>query len=502
MDSMRRRHQILNFTGVGGIGKSRLLQEVQGRLPATIPSALLDLQVPGLREPQDALATLRSQFGRQGIAFTRFDIAYAVLWQRLHPRLALSREGPDFVASSEVLTAVFDQATGVPVFGSAAKLLDRAARAAKRWNSIRHDETLQELDSLSLPQLSDAVTYLFASDIMQFDRPAVLFIDAYEALVAGAFRTGRTAAVDAWLRDLAWQLSRGLVVVGSRERLDWQRYDPEWAQIIDHVAIEGLPLSARLELLQAIGVHDEDLSRSIARGSAGLPFFLHLARDSGDVKGSVVSPAAILERFLQHVDPADVRTLELLSVARLFNEPVFKSLAASYNLPSHRLAWESLVSYSFVLRAGAGNMRLHQLMAQAMCTRLTSNAMDETHRLLSRAWNDVYAGATGAIAAIALRESAYHAVRAGTADADAILTYADRIKAVSAASGIEGLVADLEEFTSEQVRPDLKILITCLQAEALVLHGDAESASHLTETIPLETPDDEVRARLQLAAAH
>ncbi len=52
---------VFNVTGVGGIGKSRLLRELKDEAAPRLRTATIDLQVPALRRQDDALAVLRQQ---------------------------------------------------------------------------------------------------------------------------------------------------------------------------------------------------------------------------------------------------------------------------------------------------------------------------------------------------------------------------------------------------------------------------------------------------------
>jgi aminoglycoside phosphotransferase (APT) family kinase protein len=438
------------------------------------------------------------------IAFHRFDIAYAVLWQRLHPRLSLTEAGRSLTEGSEILTSILDEATsGLPVFGTASRLLAAAGKSVRRWQMVRQDETLQELDQLQLPQLMDAVTYLFAAELRQAGRDVVMFVDAYEALLGGAPAGWQDAAVDAWLRDLLAQLDESLVVVASREPLAWSRYAPEWSRIIRTVPVEGLPLDARLELLHALGVEDGSLVQSIAVGSAGVPFFLHLAHDTRSSRGSVVSPQAILERFLRHVDPVAVRMLELLSPTRFFDAELFRVVAEAYGMPSHEPAWRSITGYSFVQPADPYGVRLHQLMASTLRQGLGQQRTLALHHLLHEAWRDrATALMAGPEFAASLREAAYHGLRGQDLDPPDLLDYADRIRAAAAATGVRGVVADLDEYRAENDNSALRQLALCLRAEAEILRGDATAVATLTADLPVRPPADEVQARLAIAAAH
>ncbi|MFC7548982.1 hypothetical protein [Plantactinospora sp. GCM10030261] len=507
--------RVLNIVGVGGIGKSRLIRELRDRVVGTHRTATLDLQVPAMRQQEDALAVLRVELGRQGVRFDRFDIGYAVFWQRLHPHLRLSPRELPFIEESDALSSILGDASGLPVFGTAVglvKLADRATTGVRRWRRVRVDDTLQSLDELSNVDLADAITYLFAQDLREAssDHPYVVFIDAYEALVSASIRAGRSSMVDAWLRDLVAQLDRGLVVIASREPLGWQAYDQGWVEVIRPCQVSGLPMEARLELLTESGITDQVEQTAIAQASTGLPFYLHLAIDTrtatGD-PGSAVSPEEIVQRFVQHVSGQEIRTLELLSVPRIFDFEIFQALADAFDLPPHRPAWESLTAYSFVYPAGLSAHRLHQLMRAALATRVSPATTRDVHRILRRIWENRSGQAQRtedgvATRARAIREAAYCALHAGVVDGEGILGYADRALNCGGKQAVDGVRRDLQEFLDDSADdPDLVATARCMEAEAAIVLGDAPTAMALTPVTDWSMADV-AGARLAIAAAH
>ncbi|TCJ34159.1 phosphotransferase [Parafrankia sp. BMG5.11] len=509
--------RIFNPTGVGGIGKSRLLRELKDRAAEEYRTASLDLQVHTLRQQEDALAVLRSELGAQGVHFDRFDIAYAVLWQRLHPHLRLSRSDLAFVDDSSILTDIVDTVAGLPVFGTARgllKLLERGGADMRRRMRVRRDPTLTVLDELPNSELADAVTFLFAEDLRASsdDKPYVIIIDSHEALVPNPVRAGRGQLADVWLRDLVAQFDRGLVVIASREPLRWELTEPSWEDHITVCGIDGLPMEARLELLDAGGIADPVQRQTIATASAGLPFYLNLAVDThlqtgGRISGDPVSQQEILARFLQHVESTEIRTLEILSPARIFDYDIFQTLAATFNLPSHRIAWESVSAYSFVYPA-ADALRFHQLMATALCERLSPATSTDIHSLLRRRWedraDDISGRDSGILSARALREAAYHALRSGQATSETLLSYTDRAVLRGGHSAAHGIIEDLRTNLPDRPGHDgLTDALRCLQADAAVRLGDAATVTALIpEPVTALGLDRAVGARLAVAAGH
>ncbi|MFE4593889.1 hypothetical protein [Streptomyces laurentii] len=538
------RPRILNVVGVGGIGKSRLLQELRNRTPDHCRTARLDLQLPTMRQQEDALAVLRVEFGAQGVQFDRFDIAYAVLWQRVHPQLQLNPKTTPFAQESEVLRSILDDAMGLPVFGTAAGLMRLTGRAItnrKRRQRIESDPTLQELDSLSTTELGHAVSYLFAEEMRASaaERPYVLYVDAYEALVPTPLPGGRSYGSDAWLRDLLGQLHGGLTVLASREELRWAVYDPDWASVIRRSELDGLPMAARLDLLAQAGITEVPRQRSIARASEGLPFYLHLAVDThlqnAAGRGSTGTAEEIVQRFLQHVSPDEVRILELLSMARTFDFGVFRAVGRAFDLPANLLIWESLTAYSFAYPLPEGWFRLHQLMIGALQRHLSPAVRRHVHGVLRTHWEGLAermehgpARSPGLARLSPLREAVFHGLHAGDIAAEEIQRHADRAVVLNGRQAVDGIVKDLRDHLAETQdaadgadgadgsRPEataaggrtgheapdsVRDAADCLEAEARLDQGDASGAIALTPRLdrPVRSL---VSARLALAGAN
>lgn len=497
------RPRLLSLYGVGGIGKSRLLHELRRRpRDRKSATAALNLQEPDLRSAIGGLADLRSQLGETGVSFERFDIAYARWWQRLHPMQPLSAAPHPWVQGAEIVGEVVGEAFGAGLVGSAVRAVDATARKMRERRLMQDDRVLREFPELSLEGQRDAVVHLFAEALNEHLH--VLLLDAYEALGADGV----------WVRDLCGQLD-GLVVVASREPLDWERHHPEWPGRIRSVQVPPLPVEARVELLDELGVHETD---HWVEASHGVPYFLHLASEASDSRRASTS---LEERFLRHVDPGLARYLRLLSVARVFDRGVFEAVAQRYHLPHDPATWQALSRYSFIARLGPDALQMHQLMARAVRRGLGRETESEMHALLQRVWT---ARAERSPEPTAWREAAYHATaQAGGARGDAyellFESGVDRAPDVALVSWT-GSDAELLAFVDrlalfgkvalDAFRDDLESngghvrLARLVAAEAALVVGDATTVLDLLGATPHQLPRDvcEPAAREALAAAN
>ena len=198
------------------------------------------------------------------------------------------------------------------------------------------------LDGLPNGELSDAVTYLFAEDLREASasKQSVIIVDSYEALVPAPAYSGRVQLADAWLRDLAGQLDRALLVIASRERSALGELRPRLGQRHNGYPPWGACRWPRGWNCFRPGefptrqTASSSLTQARASPSTCILPSTPISGPAAGYGGGLVSQDEILARFLQHVAPEEIRSLEILSPARIFDYEIFR--AARSRLPAAR----------------------------------------------------------------------------------------------------------------------------------------------------------------------
>ncbi len=429
--------RVCNFFGVGGIGKSRLqhqLRELTAEETGVI-SARVDLQVPAMRRQDAVLAHLRHCLGKEHrIQLPLFDIAFSVYWQRTNPNVPVSSGELPLVTESEILADLIEVAGDTPVFGvvvNLVKSMDKLGRKAKRWQRVRHDADLRNLDRLDAHEMLDALTWFFAKDLLQVlgerGQRAVIFLDAHEALWEDVSARGGRGDRDAWIRDLVAQTPGVFWVVSSRDALRWDRENSSWCEpYLQLYGIGDLLPDDRLAFLADCGIKGEP-AQIIASASGGLPFYLNLSVDHWESIAEEREPLTedfgetkedLLSRFIGHVPRAEEEILKVLSVARSWDQELFEALVRRFNIAFPLSRWPDFCAYSFNRQSSGDRWLMHQLMRRELLRRLDPQLCAEVHKAIfafeqARADDpDIPIGDR----AEALREALLHGVPAGALD--------------------------------------------------------------------------------------
>jgi tetratricopeptide (TPR) repeat protein len=440
---------IVMFYGVGGAGKSWLVQKLKEELAEQrpfLPTARLDLEPRSggttyHTDSSKALAYIRQQF--KNVDCPRFDLAYA--WLRYKEGYAeepmLKGSGP-MADAFELVKAVGGTAAGIPGIG----LLMKKAGDFVRKNFLRKsrleywfaEQTGQDdflkLQSVDAQQLYPELAGRLLQDLAENLEPqvghacrAIIFIDTFETITRGIQGGAQRHERESWVRDLYAADSPVLLVLAGRDRLTWEECDVGFAdpKYLEQHLVGGLSEPDARTFLVKSGITDAPLQGAILRtsvdiksapqdGEAGYhPLSLYLCAETAanDLKaGRPIDPATfamppgdltkLAQRFLTSLsDPAHEVWVPRLARTPRFDEAAARAAFSPVRDAAQDAAWQRLMRYSFVQpTAESGWWTLHGKMRDALDPGPTAN---DDHAFWRDHWQALSMGETDTAASLA-----------------------------------------------------------------------------------------------------
>ena len=415
---------VLHFYGVGGIGKSWLLELwrrsindhkwLKLALYPYIPVGFINLEKAGLDEAAN-LHRVRTEFA--AVPCPRFDTAYA--WLRFKqqvkdkPGVKGSGLARNFVEALGEFASGAGALFGMPLIG---KLVKWGAKQGKnvadyfgleKWllSQFGQDDFLR-LRGLTVDQLygdhgigSRQTLATRLRDDLHENLPdhksnyacrGVLFIDTFEALRRGSSNSDHANMREEWVRDLHASDGRLLIVSAGQNRLRWDECDPSYSdeRYMEQHLLGGLSAEDATLFLGKCGVNDVVLRSAVLKASVDVedegtetsyhPASLGICADAIQIEteqGFAVDPATfdfpagdwqqLSTRFLKSLPDDEERAW----VQKLALPPRFDETAACAMSTRPDTASEILTSgrYSFIRDDDeAGWYLLHGRMREAL----------------------------------------------------------------------------------------------------------------------------------------
>jgi tetratricopeptide (TPR) repeat protein len=368
----RDEYKVLTYYGVGGIGKSRLLSELYGKMAEIDSGAvklLHDFKEEKHRNPGEALISLREQMRKKHkVKFPTFDLAYTVYWRKLHPQLSMkaNRNELPFIEEGSFVADLIEQLDYVPFaqwVPKTLKLINGVSRYKDviQWWHGRGKQVMEQLEELLPNQIEELLPAFFAADLKEYlestGKKAVYFLDTYEALWAKNRLQGAFHEKDDWVQELVLQLPEVLWVIAGREKIHWADVQEAWKPYLEQHLIGELSDKDCGKFLTACGIRQEEVKQVIIQGSRGLPYYLDLMVDTFTVirqKREPVpadfskTPQKIMNRFLQYLDLYEKETLKILSFVRFWDESLFVRLVSEFKTGYPVYAYNDLFRFSFI----------------------------------------------------------------------------------------------------------------------------------------------------------
>lgn len=392
MDAVQEKEQdqykVLTYYGVGGIGKSRLLRELDRKLALSDPRAvktILNFKEEKHRTPSEAMIWLREELKRQyQIKFTSFDLAYIIYWKKLNPQVSLKakEEALPFLEEGSFIGEVIHQLENVPIAQWFPKTLKFISGIAKykdtlQWWLGNGKAILEQLETLLPHEIEERLPAYWAADLKVHlannQARTIIFIDTYEALWEKSRQQGSFYDKDAWLQEWVLQLPEVLWVICGREKLQWAQTNPGWndERHLEQHLIGALSSVDSDKFLQSCGVHSEEIRQVIIEASHGLPYYLDLMVDTYKVLAETHdpqlhefsrTPQKILDRFLVYLELPEKETLKVLSFTRHWTIELFRHLVTVFHTGFPHTAYTELFRFSFITKEAEQQWQMHVMM--------------------------------------------------------------------------------------------------------------------------------------------
>jgi tetratricopeptide (TPR) repeat protein len=442
---------VLMFYGVGGMGKSWLLKHIRTTVVegSGRPSAFIDLEasVGGAKFHGDISALLAEIWLQFDVECPRFELAFTMMRfkQGAADKPLLRHSGKVstawelFAEGGEALLSNFPGGNLIVWLGSkvagatAAKLKDTAL--GKRLLSAAGNDDYLRLFQMDAQEIYPLLAERLGQDLdeqlpMHHGKScrAVVFLDTFEALRAGAQGPAQQQLAEEPVQELYRNLTSVLLVIAGRDRLTWHEIDRDWADpaSLEQHRLRGLDRRDVSTFLEQCGIGQGSLQEAIMRISvdekapdrdAYYPFSLGLCADlvSGErLRGGEPDPATfdmapneygrLAQRFLKSLHDRHTELwITMLAQTPRFDEDAARDAFSSVRDVQQDAAWDALRNFSFVQEAGhPGWFRLHSRMSDVLRQRVREpRAFAQAHTRWQEYWHARAHSDTDDLAALA-----------------------------------------------------------------------------------------------------
>ncbi|MHB8466240.1 MAG: hypothetical protein ACYDD7_15585, partial [Acidimicrobiales bacterium] len=368
--------KVFEIVGLGGVGKTRFLNEVRQRIDATRERTHLvwvSLESEASSSATGPLRVIRSQLGMDCLLF---DCALLSYWAATGQPFQSIRDRKMGASIAMRALETGGGLAGIPLpLTFAADLFAGLDRMIIRRRRYQHPE-FEAIDELRRQpaELFARLPHYLGLDIHRrvghSRRRFVFFYDAYEK------QTAKTLTDHApWLREFIATIDTGVHLISTRDPLGWD--DAEWGEVLQAMVLGALPeAECRNMIRDELGQLSSEVEDRLLVASHQIPFFLQAAIDIChsriDENGTVLvsdlpsSPAASVGYLLDHLDHTEQTLAVVLGCLQYFDEALYAHVIRALNLPVSVVDIDEFVEWFFVSPVDHGLFKTHDLLSEAL----------------------------------------------------------------------------------------------------------------------------------------
>ena len=378
--------KVLAYYGIGGIGKSTLLQKLQEEIRENIPDpryVYFDFNIA--QDARTVLEYLKTKISKDyGFSFPLYELGVYAYAQKIGENMA-SPQIQGFIERSPFLKIAVTITGLLPFAGMALNILNATDKSIAYLRTVisNHKREIRDIESKTPEELYEYLPYLFAQDMANMlensTEPMVIFLDTYERLVNEMSPVGEPLNNDLWLRGeygLIQNIPNVLWVIAGREKLKWELFNVEWKEALEQHLLGNLSRTDADSFMRSAGILNEALRKGLYDLTQGTPVYLDLCVDScnslleqgkepelSDFGKNVYS---LIERFARYMDDSRKDIVYMLSCIKIWNDIMISELGSEV-IPWFSLTtYEKVKQFSFVTRSDKYDYNIHQTVGEAL----------------------------------------------------------------------------------------------------------------------------------------
>ena len=336
--------QIITYYGKGGIGKSSLLKTLFSEAESiyndvsniTCHSVFVSLDAYDFANPVNILMAIRNGIvGDCGL----FD--YAMLQYCSKAKLSVEEIMQKNSVLSSPVVGVLNELISL---GTASAVIPTATIqkciSLIKDHKLKHKfkEDIEEMASLNEFELFERLPYylgLCITNAAESGHYHVIYLDSYESLLS---RTEfGTVSVDRedWVKELFLSSEVIRFIIASRDRMRWDRDDPEWGEYLQQHLLSNLSDEDSRWFLHQVPIEDKAVVDTIIANAGGVPLYLDMCVSiyEDDVNSgkpfemtSAQNGEKIISRYIRHLNAKDKNAIRILAAPEAFDLDFAKRL--------------------------------------------------------------------------------------------------------------------------------------------------------------------------------
>lgn len=374
---------VIFFYGLGGIGKSRLINEIKNNLKSkgVYNYASIDFKDQSIHTLVRTLISIRHSLKTShSISFNHFDVAYAIYFARKNPDFIYKEQKLPFFDEIGLTGSIIGLFDGLSLFSSINNIANWIYKLSKKkFISRELKEELLKLKDKTIDEIEDSLLFFFAYDfkkeIANKKHPTpVIFIDTYEHLWKYDTTSNNRLDIDEWVRDIIINMPFALFVISGRDKLKWTEIDGEWGNYLNQYLLEPLSKPDTKEFLNSVGIHDGKLFEKIFEITKGHPYYIDLCIDTiYELKKSKktininfgVTIGELYKLFSRNLKKSELDFLKASSLCRFFNEELYLHITQKLNIPLSFYDFNDITRFSFITKKSEKYF-IHDLMRESL----------------------------------------------------------------------------------------------------------------------------------------